>query len=192
MATGDYYSSTASSFTTTGNNYYVTYTAATTATSSGTTSMDWASSSSTTGWYISNTDGTHQYHQAQVNRVVADVENYIAKPRRDTEAEKKAKELLKSIIGEEQFNIYEQTGRVLVKGRKGKYIVRKNMTVQHIKKDKLIDLCVHIESKHRCPPTDHVIALMMLLESEEKYVLKTANVVGKESRPAELPLAACM
>ena len=115
----------------------------------------------------------------------------IKKKKVKQQAEEKAVKLLESLIGDE-IEVYKKTGRIFVKGKKGTYIVRKGKFVQKIENDKIIDLCVHIKSSYKCPKTDNVIALKMLLENDEDHVLKLANRMGSESLPEELPLAACM
>lgn len=107
-------------------------------------------------------------------------------------AEIKAKDLLKDFIGKKELEVYNETGRLYVKGKKNEYIVRKDRTVQLIEKDKIVDLCIHLKNRANFPATDNVVALKFMIEHEEDKVLKLANRVGTESLPEELPLAACM
>jgi len=109
-------------------------------------------------------------------------------------AEIKAQDLLKDFIGENELKIYNETGRLYVKGEKGEYIVRKGGTIQKIEGKNVIDFCVHLKDRSKYPPTDNVIALKLLLEEEESNVLKLANRRGSSSFDSidELPLAACM
>ena len=108
------------------------------------------------------------------------------------QAEQKAEWLLETLIGP-QIDVYRKTGRVFVKGNNGtSYIVRKGMSLQKIEPDKIVDLCVLLNPKYKCPQTDNVIALKTLLENDEDHVLNLANVLGSASLPEELPLAACM
>ena len=106
------------------------------------------------------------------------------------EAEGKAKELLLDIIGETELAVYEETGRVFVKGRKHDYIVQKDGFVQQIQKGKIQDLCAHI-NKTKYPLTDNVVAMKMLIEADEDKFLQIANRHGNRSYD-ELPKAACM
>jgi hypothetical protein len=108
------------------------------------------------------------------------------------DAETKAKELLMDLIGDEEIKVYEETGRLFVKGRKHDYIVNKGGFVQQITKDKMIDLCVHLEDRYAMPETDNVIALKLALEAQEDKVLEMANVHNRNDRPSELPKSACM
>lgn len=105
--------------------------------------------------------------------------------------EKKANELMSMLIGEKEHKVYEKTGRVFVKGKNGLYMVKRGGGVSKIEGNKIIDFCVHLEHKYNCPPTDHAIALKMLLEDDDTNVIRIANRrMIREVR--ELPLAACM
>ena len=106
------------------------------------------------------------------------------------DAETTAKELLMDLIGKEQLKVYEETGRLFVKGKKFDYIIRKGSTILKIEKDKVVDLYVHISYKY--PPTDNVIGLKLAIEAEEDNVLQMANASNRRNKPAELPIAACM
>jgi len=107
------------------------------------------------------------------------------------EAEKKAKDLLLDLIGEEQLKVYEETGRLFVKGKKYDYILKRGSTVQKIEKKKVIDLCVHLDNRTKFPETDNAIALKLMLENEEDKVLEMANFVSSQDKPKELPRCAC-
>jgi hypothetical protein len=105
-------------------------------------------------------------------------------------AEAKAKELLLDIIGKDELAVYEETGRVFVRGRKHDYIVQRTGFVQQIQQGKIQDLCAHI-NKTKYPLTDNVVAMKMLIESDEEQFLKIANKHSSRSYD-ELPKAACM
>jgi len=105
-------------------------------------------------------------------------------------AESKAKELLLDLISQKEFDMYEKTGKLLVKGRKYDYIVHKKGGVTTLSKPSKFrherqaeGLCVHLNSKdnNRCPATDNVIAMKLNIEHEESKFLKTANHHGKRS-----------
>lgn len=108
------------------------------------------------------------------------------------EAENTAKALLLDLIGETELKVYEETGRLFVKGRKYDYIVQRRGKVMRIEKDKITDLCIHLAARYRFPETDNVIALKLAIEADEDFVLREANNHGAESRPTVLPRAACM
>lgn len=114
---------------------------------------------------------------------------------RAEKAEKKAKDLLLELIGEDELKVYEETGRLFVKGKKYDYVIRRDKLIgglERIGKDKILDLCVHLKSEFKCPKTDNVIALKLAIENDEKNVLRLANDYGSRERPEELPIAACM
>ena len=46
------------------------------------------------------------------------------------------------LIGEEQLEIYNETGRLLVHGHKYDYILQKDGFVKRVEKDKVVDLCI--------------------------------------------------
>jgi len=106
-------------------------------------------------------------------------------------AEKKAKELLLDLIGEDELKVYEETGRLFVKGRKFDYIVNKGGYVQKVDKNKIIDLCVHIQNRFTYPETDNVVGMKLAIEGNEEEFLKIANHHSPRDI-GELPRAACM
>lgn len=106
-------------------------------------------------------------------------------------AESKAQDLMKLIIGEKEFIKYKETGKAYVKGKNGLYLVKKGGGISQIKEGKIIDFCVHIDHRYNCPPTDHAIALKLMLEEDDNKVIKLANRIGTKSIQ-QLPIAACM
>jgi len=106
-------------------------------------------------------------------------------------AEEKAKQLLLDLIGPEQLKVYEETGRVFVKGNKHDYIVNKVGHVHMIEKNKVTDLCIHFQNRYKYPVTDNVVGLKLMIEGDEDNFLKTANNHGSRE-VKELPRAACM
>lgn len=101
------------------------------------------------------------------------------KERKALTAEQKAQRLLGTLIGEEQLKIYNETGRLLVKGEKHDYILKANGTVLRIEKDKVHDLCIHLKERSKFPATDNVIALKLLVESNEERFNEVANDHGE-------------
>lgn len=120
---------------------------------------------------------------------------HTTKPAED-KAEIKAQELLLDLIGADELAIYKKTGRLFVKGQRFDYIIRRDRMIgglQRIEKDKISDLCVHLDRrKSDCPKTDNVIALKLAIEADENRVLRLANNHGHRDRLNQLPLAACM
>jgi hypothetical protein len=118
---------------------------------------------------------------------------YLAKEleRERREAEQTAQELLAVLIGQDQLKVYQETGHLFVKGLKYDYIINKGGFVTKIEKDKIVDLCVHLENQYSFPETDNVIALKLMIDDNEDEILKIANHHYHHDRPAILPLAAC-
>ena len=103
------------------------------------------------------------------------------------QAEVKAKELLMDIIGEKELEVYEKTGRVLVKGRENDYIIRKGGIVQKVMKDKVQDICIHLRDRYALPETDNVISLMLLAKADEEELDQIGNKHRLQPRPEEFP-----
>ena len=113
----------------------------------------------------------------------------------EQKAEIKAQQLLLDLIGEDELKVYNETGRLFVKGRNHDYIIQRDRLInglQQIQKDKIVDFCVHIQNKFNCPKTDNVIALKLAIENDESEVLKLAN--RHDSHIIDTPLirATCM
>jgi len=126
------------------------------------------------------------------HREVEEESDYKKREKEREIAEDVAKELLLDLIGKKELKVYEETGRLFVKGKKFDYIVQKDSFVQKIEKDKITDLCVHLDNKYKFPDTDNVVAMKLLLETDEDIILDLANEHGSDDRPEKLPLAACM
>ena len=105
-------------------------------------------------------------------------------------AEEMALDLLEEFIGFEQRVIYEETGRLLVKGKKADYILSKDEGVTRVEKNKVVDLCIHLKERYGYPSTDNVIALALKVKDDEKGFNKMANNHGERSRPFSLPMCA--
>lgn len=154
--------------------------------------------SSDTSWYRWNDGGTNARGNTGSGTLISEEDRIEAEKkaerlrRKKEAAERKARELLFDLIGEKEFRVYKETGRVYVKGKKHDYIVQKTGYVQMIEKDKIVDLCIHLQDKYSMPETDNVIALKLFAEADEEAFLKTANRHASRDRPTELPLAACM
>ena len=121
---------------------------------------------------------------------IAEVDRITKMAEKRNAAEAKAKDLLLDIIGKDELVVYEETGRVFVKGRKHDYIVQREGFIQQIDKGKIQDLCASI-NKNKYPLTDNVVAMKLLIESDEDQFLEIANKQGSRKYD-ELPKAACM
>jgi hypothetical protein len=114
---------------------------------------------------------------------------------RAEKSENRAKELLLDLIGEDELKVYQETGRLFVKGKKFDYIIRRDKMMgglERIEKNRITDLCVHLKENFKCPKTDNVIALKLAIESDEDKILELANSYSSHNRPDKLPKAACM
>jgi len=108
-------------------------------------------------------------------------------------AEEKAQELLGMMIGGEDLDVYKKTGNLYVKGKKHEYIIQKDGYILQLKKDRVVNLCCHLERKNSLPLTDNVIAMKLSLENDEKKVLGMANEWGSQNRETwKLPECAGM
>ena len=105
-------------------------------------------------------------------------------------AEEVAQILLGELIGEEQLEVYQETGRIFVNGKKDSYLLTKSGGVQRVERGKIVDLCVHVTQKILLPPTDNVIGLAMHIKADEKDFNKVANASNPKPRPKQLALAA--
>jgi len=91
----------------------------------------------------------------------------------------------------EQLSVYEETGKLFAKGKKYNYIINKQGFIQQIKENTIEDICVSLDNRYIYPDTDNVIAMKLMIENNEKKVLKLANNHGSNPRPKELPKSAC-
>jgi hypothetical protein len=98
------------------------------------------------------------------------------------DAEHKAQELLSHLIGKDLLTVYKETGRLFVKGKEYDYIIPRDGFITKIGKDKVYDMCVHLERKASMPETDNVIAMKLFLEGNEKEALKLANIHGTHDK----------
>lgn len=106
-------------------------------------------------------------------------EDWKAIQKKKEEAENRAQELLGMVIGSEMLRVYKRTGRLFVKGKRHSYIVQKEGYILQIDKDKVTDLCVHLEKRDSMPLTDNVLAMKLSIETDEDRVLKMANKWGE-------------
>lgn len=191
---------------------WVSWTSTATSTSSANTWDSWNTNStcstSDTAWYSWNTPTyTYAYEpkkqtkaekraeKVRVARQEADRKERVKQAAiREEEkkiAEVKAKQLLLDLIGEEELSIYNETGRLFVQGNKFDYILSKVGLIKRIEKEKITDLCVHLDNRYKYPETDNVIAMKLAIENDEDNLLELANTHGSVKRPEQLPLAAC-
>lgn len=108
------------------------------------------------------------------------------------QAEIRAKELLLDMIGEKELKVYNETGRLFVKGNKYDWLIKKGGILTRIEKNSIRDICIHLDNRHKYPETDNVVAMKLLIESDEKSVSKIGNLHSEKPKSYKLPKAACM
>lgn len=97
-------------------------------------------------------------------------------------AEVTAQALLEDLLDDDQLEVYQETGRVLVKGRKHDYVVRRNnTTIKKLGKGQVADLCCHLQNRYKrdMPATDNTIAKILAIKADEERFNKLANVHRK-------------
>ena len=103
------------------------------------------------------------------------------------EAEFVAQDLLLDIVGEDELQRYNETGRLFVRGKEYDYVLQKGGGVHRIEKDKVIDflkkkeatgryICVHPKGNFNFPETDNVITLKLWIENNEEKFLGIGNM----------------
>ncbi len=151
------------------------------------------SPSGTVVWHVWIDECDQVVHQEEIQAPRVRLrEDYKERQKARVKAEKRAKELLLDLIGEEDLKVYNKTGRLYVPGKQYDYIIQKEGFIKRIEKDKITDICVHLGDRSRFPDTDNVVALKLALEDDEQAVLELANEHGSRKRPKKLPQAACM
>ena len=116
--------------------------------------------------------------QREINKIWGDIK-IMEEHRRKEEAELTAQELLEDLIGSEELAHYKKTGHLLVRGRQFNYVIQKGKGVYKVEKEKIVELCIHFRNRYKYPETDNVIGLKLLVESDERAFLKTANDHGE-------------
>lgn len=106
--------------------------------------------------------------------------------RYNVDAEENAHELLKSIITEQQFELYKKENFVEIIGTYGRtYRIRKNSMIQVTQKrlgckKKSYDLCLEPRDRGTICPTDEVIAKIKLIKADEKLLHKIGNRFNRD------------
>lgn len=105
-------------------------------------------------------------------------------------AEEKAIECLLDLLGPEQAETYKRTGNLLVKGVEFDWLLTKEGRVYRCEKDKVVQLCLHSEEKHRQPDTDNVITLALHAKFAEKEMARGNFQHSFEKKSFKIPEAA--
>jgi hypothetical protein len=113
-------------------------------------------------------------------------------------ADKKARELVMDLLPEDQREVYEKTGRLLVKGNSYDWLIKKrgrSVSIKKLTKDKVVDLCVY-HTKGDLPADDRVVGFALAAKYSEEHLEKTANYQGSRNRDDfiqhDLKEAACI
>ncbi len=114
---------------------------------------------------------------------------YAEQEKKREAAEAMALDLLEMLIGPQERAVYEETGRLLVKGKKADYMISKQFGVERVERGKIVDLCIHLRNQYGYPETDNVIALALAVKDDEEAFNEMANEHG--SRERARPLMAC-
>jgi len=98
-------------------------------------------------------------------------------PFSDSKAEIKARTSLRDTISEKQWKKYLKDGFVMIQGKSGRtYQVFQNQ--RHTKVfecgNLIKELCIHTDKK--CPPTDHILNMKVLIEQDEQAIWDNSNV----------------
>jgi hypothetical protein len=120
-------------------------------------------------------------------------------PGRERRAERRARELMRSVVGERDFSLYERLGflRVHAPGRAYGYLIyphRPIVAYDAATYQPLSEYCVefpdHGESAHgkRLPDADDVLAKWMSLHGDERALIAGSNMhhVGRQVDPAQV------
>lgn len=88
-----------------------------------------------------------------------------------------ALQLLRGLVGPDEFRRYLKQGFVSVKGPSGLvYQIGRRELIKVWDKDALVaTLCVHLKGWHDKPPTDEVVAKMLIAEMDEPDLWKRSN-----------------
>jgi len=98
----------------------------------------------------------------------------------------KARQTLRDQISERQWRGYLTNGFIMIQGASGKCFYQVFNDQRHIKvykKGKLTDeICIHTTSDTKCPPTDHILNMMFLIQNDEKIIWTKGigNVYNKD------------
>jgi hypothetical protein len=118
----------------------------------------------------------------------------------ESEAELRAQELLRELIGDREVEKYRRHGWLYVRGTLNNYLLsNRRITGEQFHRRiplhrpatlRVYKMCVHLRAIDRMPPTDNIIALRMALLNDEENILEMANEHGYETM-RRLPPAAC-
>jgi hypothetical protein len=164
-------------------NTYVTYTVESTAATTATTDFyGYVDTYGYVGGRISNygIGSTGVYQVSSYKETEEERAKRLETEKKRQAAEKKARKLLAEMIGRVAFKIYRKRGyHEFVSEFGRRYRLRPGTMIDAMEGnfgDKVDHrLCIHSDYSYGLPPTDQLVQQLLLLSSDEKYVLKTAN-----------------
>jgi hypothetical protein len=101
---------------------------------------------------------------------------------KDTPQELRAQTLLRDMISEAEWRRYVTNGFLMVKGASGRWyqVFRDGRHIQVFERgQRIASICIHSDQK--CPPSDHVINMKVLIEIDEEEVWKGGNVHRRDA-----------
>jgi hypothetical protein len=120
-------------------------------------------------------------------------------PGRERRAEQRARELLRSCVNDEEWGMYRDLGFIRVHGRRANYaylVYPHKPIVAYVPEDGrlLSEYCVEFPDiggtpgRTRLPASDDVLAKWMALTSDERRVIREANMhlIGRQLDPARV------
>jgi hypothetical protein len=119
-------------------------------------------------------------------------------PGRERRAERRAQELLRSVVGEESFEMYRRLGFIRVRGQGGYgyllYPHRPVIAFDEESGDLLNEYCVRFPDEseplngNRLPDSDDVLAKWMALHGDERRLIEDANMhlPGRQVDPGQV------
>ena len=106
--------------------------------------------------------------------------------------ELKARESLRDLISEKDWRRYLSSGFIMFKGpTRFWYQIFKNNSEKIKVYEKGIltyRICIHTD-EHTCPPTDHVINMMTLIQNDEKTLWLNGNIYDSKNKSTQNPFS---
>lgn len=93
-------------------------------------------------------------------------------------AEMLAMQLLRKMVGQDEFRRYLRHGHVHARAESGLvYQIGRLRTIQVWDRGvKIASLCVHLKREHNTPPTDEVVGKLLIVECDEPDIWQRSNV----------------
>lgn len=101
-----------------------------------------------------------------------------------SQAEMLALQLLRGMVGQDEFRRYLKHGFIHARGESGLvYQIGRQASI-HVWEcgKKIASLCVHLRHEHKTPPTDEVVGKLLIVECDEPDIWQRANVTWLAER----------